>query len=400
MNVLFVVPWDQKRGGVNAVANNVATYLLSAGHRVWFFHPGTPGRPASKVTQTGRPGFDMRLCDPLVPAHRIRSTLAFWLFLPRTVWRLHRLLREHDIDAVNIHYASASFVYFGVCRMLRRFALVVSVHGADLMPVGRPASRYPWRLRFLLRACDTLTAPSRRYLETVLERFPHLRAKATYVHNGIDVAELQVGSSERVTAAPYALTIAEHNEKKALDVLLRALSIARAKGFDMPIALVGDGPLTPRLKELASKLGLDGQAQFLGYRELESVRELLQGCTFFVLPSRSEPFGIVLLEAMAVGKAVIATRVGGIPEFVEDGQNGILVEPDDPRALADALCAMATDSALRERLGAAGKATVLGGFTTAHMGRRFEAVLEAARASRRRTVPATEVGSAVSTPRK
>ena len=156
----------------------------------------------------------------------------------------------------------------------------------------------------------------------------------------------------------------------------------------MKVALVGGGPLESKLKELASELGVADQAHFLGYCELEAVRALLQGCSFFVLPSRSEPFGIVILEAMAVGKAVVATRVGGIPEFVSDGENGILVEPDDPQALAEALCKVAGDPALRERLGKAGQATVAGGFTTEHMGRRFAALFATAASNSRRSAGA------------
>jgi glycosyltransferase involved in cell wall biosynthesis len=380
MNVLIVVPWDQKRGGVASVVNNVATHLIDEGHGVWFFHPGYTERPSRKTTQTGRAGFEMRLRDPFIAEHPFRSVIAFWLLLPRTLWRLHKLLRDHHIDAVNIHYPSESFVYFALCRLLSRFSLVVSLHGADLMPGGRFPERYPWGLRFLLSRCDSVTAPSLNFLETVLGRWPRLRHKAYHIHNGIDVAELQVSSA--LPEAPYALTIAIHNEKKALDVLLRAVALAREGGFRMTVLLVGGGPLEDELKELARQLGVADQVRFLGFLELEAVRELLNGCTFFVLPSRSEPFGIVLLEAMAVGKAVIATRVGGIPEFVTDGANGVLVEPDDPQALAEALCRMATDSALRERLGKAGKDTVVGGFTTSHIGQRFEPLLAARRGRR------------------
>ena len=73
VNVLFVLPWDQKRGGVTAVANNVASHLLGDGHKVWFLHPGAAEKPLAKITQTGMPGFDMKLRDPVIPERPLRG---------------------------------------------------------------------------------------------------------------------------------------------------------------------------------------------------------------------------------------------------------------------------------------------------------------------------------------
>jgi glycosyltransferase involved in cell wall biosynthesis len=378
LKVLFVLPWDQKRGGVTSVVSNVAAYLIERGHRIWFLIPGLGERPSPKTTQLGMAGFEMRLREPITAEQPLRSTIAFWLLLPRTVWRVRRLLRDHEIDIVNIHYPTASFVYFALCRLFSKFSLVVSVHGADLMPDGNFMRRYSWALRFLLSRSDHVTSPSSNYLETVLARWPQLRHKARYIHNGVGVSEFEMAACS-APDTPYALTIAMHNEKKALDVLLHAIAIARERGFNMKVMLVGDGPLEQELKQLAQRLGVADQAQFVGFLGLDAVRELLNGCSFFVLPSRSEPFGIALLEAMAVGKAVVATRVGGIPEFVRDGSNGILVEPNDPDALAEALCKMVTDASRRERMGMAGKQIVLEGFTALHQGRRFEALFAAPR---------------------
>jgi hypothetical protein len=91
-----------------------------------------------------------------------------------------------------------------------------------------------------------------------------------------------------------------------------------------------------------------------------------------VLPSRSEPFGMVVTEALACRKAVVASAVGGIPEIIEDGRSGVLVEPDDPGALARALTRMLNDHALRERLAAAGYERVLERFACERMGAEYE----------------------------
>jgi glycosyltransferase involved in cell wall biosynthesis len=396
MNVMIVVPWDQARGGVATVVNKLAAHLTDKGHAVSFFHPGASEHPQPKTTQAGYPGFELNLRNPFIAAHPLRSRVAFWLLLPRTLFRLLELLRERQIDIISIHYPLPSFVYFALCRLLLRNRLVVSVHGADLMPDGEYAPRYPRPLRLLLRTCDHLTAPSKHYLESILARFPYLRHRSTAIHNGIDVAEFQDGSNATelwhdtgVTApligieltevqhgtrhtAPSILCIAAHNPKKGLDILLQALALVRTRGVALKLVLVGDGPLRPKLEELARQLDLDDQVQFAGFQDLPAVRRHLQQCGLFVLPSRAEPFGIVILEAMIHGKPIITTRVGGIPEIVTHLKDGYLIPPEDPQALAAAICEVAQDSLLRQRLGMAGTATVHERFTYQHTGSKFE----------------------------
>ena len=109
------------------------------------------------------------------------------------------------------------------------------------------------------------------------------------------------------------------------------------------------------MRATSDRLGLGDRVTFPGRVDHATAMRLFAGCSSFVLPSRHEPFGIVNLEAMAAGKAVVATRVGGVPEIVTDGENGLLVEPEDSAELATALRRLADDAALRERLGAAGR---------------------------------------------
>jgi len=150
-----------------------------------------------------------------------------------------------------------------------------------------------------------------------------------------------------------------HNKKKGLDVLLRAFALLRhGAAGPLRLVLVGDGPLRGDLEALALSLGLSDHVDFLGRKGRRDVARLLQNCEVFVLPSRSEPFGIVLIEAMACRKPVVSTKVGGIPEIIETGKNGILVEPDDPSALAEALATVLRDHDLRESLASNGFSTV------------------------------------------
>jgi glycosyltransferase involved in cell wall biosynthesis len=122
------------------------------------------------------------------------------------------------------------------------------------------------------------------------------------------------------------------------------------------------------LEELALSLGIGSQTTFLGKQSAAEVASLMRGSEFLVLPSRMESFGIVLIEAMACKTPVVATNVGGIPEIVEHEINGILAEPQDPRALAAAMRRVLTDSALRTTIAENGYSTVMHRFCASHNG--------------------------------
>jgi glycosyltransferase involved in cell wall biosynthesis len=134
--------------------------------------------------------------------------------------------------------------------------------------------------------------------------------------------------------------------QKAVDVALRALRTL--EGLDLVLA--GDGPDADKLRALAGELGLEGRARFLGPQPRATVFELLRAGDAVVLPSKWENFPHVLVEALAVGTPVIATAAGGVTEIVRDGENGLLVPPEDPEALAAAIRRYFDDGELRARL--------------------------------------------------
>jgi glycosyltransferase involved in cell wall biosynthesis len=159
-------------------------------------------------------------------------------------------------------------------------------------------------------------------------------------------------------ASPYVLTVAKLYERKGLDVLLHAILKLGSMGQAYRFVIVGDGPKEHTLKQLASHLEIEERVIFTGELQKPEIAQLLQNCEFFVLPSRSEPFGIALLEAMTFGKAIIATKVGGIPEFVIDGYNGVLIPPDDSDVLAEQIRRVMNDKELRLQIGKNGLVVV------------------------------------------
>jgi glycosyltransferase involved in cell wall biosynthesis len=136
--------------------------------------------------------------------------------------------------------------------------------------------------------------------------------------------------------------------------LLEAASIASRRAPRLRLWIAGEGPLEDALRAKQGALGLEQVVQFLGFRA--DIMSLLHAADFFCLPTLHEGLGSSILEAMSAGLPVVATRVGGIPEIVEDGRTGILVSPSDPGSLADAMVEMATSPDLREAMGARGVA--------------------------------------------
>ena len=373
MNVLIVVPWDQEYGGVASVVGNVAIQLQKCGHHVWFLHPGESHFLRTKRTKWNFHGYELNLRNPYVPERPVKSVLGFSVYLCHTLYQLYTMLVRHDIDIVNIHYPISSGLYFTFLRKLLRFKLVISVHGADLMPEGIPEDRYPKPLQLLMNSADWLVAPSQSMLDTVLKIFPRLQTKALAIHNAVDMAEFELGESGENQPGRHILCVAFHHSRKAIDVLIKAFKIFSQTHMEVELWLVGDGPLTGQLEDLAHQLGLTEQVIFLGSQDRLGVRKRLRECRFVVLPSRVEPFGIAVLEALASRRPVVASAVGGIPEIIEDGKNGILVEPENPQALCDAMTMVWNDRELAERLACAGYATVQQHFQWEIAAARYEA---------------------------
>jgi glycosyltransferase involved in cell wall biosynthesis len=185
------------------------------------------------------------------------------------------------------------------------------------------------------------------------------------IHNAVDVASFS--ALDRLRGIPQVISIGRFAFPKDFATLVEALAATQA---DYRAAFVGEGPLLPEIAVTIRQRGLTERIDLLGNRG--DVPGVLASADVFVLSSRSEGFPVSILEAMAAGLPVVATDVGGIAESVIDGETGLLVPPGDPGALAAALDRLLADSALRQRLGAAGRERVrrhfdLAGFRRAHV---------------------------------
>jgi sugar transferase (PEP-CTERM/EpsH1 system associated) len=185
------------------------------------------------------------------------------------------------------------------------------------------------------------------YLGEIVGVFP---GKVSTILNGVDMNRFPVAGSSCGEREVRIGIIARLAPVKDVATLLRAMQIVTRDCPEVLLHVVGDGPERDRLELLAEELCISNKVQFFGFRR--DIPKVLAGIDIFTLSSLSEGTSMTILEAMASGKPVVATRVGGNPALIEEGVNGFLVPAGQPAELAGALLRLARDGALRERLGA------------------------------------------------
>ena len=186
-------------------------------------------------------------------------------------------------------------------------------------------------------------------------------AKMKVVHCGADLARYPLVPPRRGPGF-VVLCVARLAAQKGLEVLLSAVKLVADRGIDIRLTLVGEAPMRPRLGRRAERLGITDRVTLTGAVGQDEMANYYAGADIFCLPSFAEGVPVVLMEAMASGRPVVATRIAGVPELVEDGVSGLLVAPGNADDLARALEHLAISPPDRERMGAAGRKRVVEDF--------------------------------------
>jgi len=347
MNILLANPYElDDTGGVTLIVRMLGDHLLQSGDHPVYLIPGENNNsPYEKVGAV--PVYRANLRPPFIPGHALRSRISFLLFYLPTCWKLARLLRRERIEIVNVHYFGRCWTYFLFLKRLLNFRLVISVHGSDVL-----GSEGPQNLRWLerkSRRLDCMLFCSEAFRREVLPGESSLNQRSVVVLNGIELDGLTV-RSDAASSVNSIVCVAHLREHKGQDVLLRAFHQIAEEFPGLTLHFVGAGPYAPVLESLTRELNLNGRVRYLGnLPRPEALREIASA-RIFCLPSRREPFGLVLLEAMAFGVPVVATRVGGIPEIIRSGVDGLLVEPNSPSQLAETLRRILRDPSLSQKL--------------------------------------------------
>jgi glycosyltransferase involved in cell wall biosynthesis len=268
-------------------------------------------------------------------------------------WTKMRISKPYDI--IHAHHPIAALV---MKQLFPDTPLAVTIHSSyerELILNGKIKDGGPEH-QFLMSIYGELEAKA-DHLLTVSESFrsyiaPHIKhpERIKVIPNGFDEKRFKPIAHEN--AVTQLITVCRLVPAKGLDVLLHACAELKKKGHPFVLHIIGDGPIREELEALAVQLDLYDDIIFYGY--MLHPEEFMPFFDVFVLPSRAEAFGSVFAEAALCWLALVGTNVGGIAEQIEDGVNGLLVPPEDPAALADALEKVVTDPVYRYNLARAG----------------------------------------------
>jgi glycosyltransferase involved in cell wall biosynthesis len=308
-----------------------------------------------------RQGWLQEQCESLQVETRIIPLEG--VFHHRWFKRCLQLIREERVAVVHAHEFSA-IVYGSLVARLTAIPFVGTIHGKNYYwERVRRRLAYRWASRY-----GQLVAVSEDLKKFVIEKVGIQDSRIQVIYNGVEPAatvqpeevtrcreELGFGTDDIVIGAVGSLY-----PVKGHRYLLDAMPEVLAQHPRARLLIIGRGPLEDSLRAQADRLGIKDRVRFLGLRH--DVPRLLAMMDLFVLPSLSEGLSLALLEAMAAGKPVVATRVGGNPELVKSGRTGLLVQPNDPVALATNISTLLSDPAKILEYGEHGRERVLACF--------------------------------------
>jgi glycosyltransferase involved in cell wall biosynthesis len=293
----------------------------------------------------------------------------------RGIVEIYRVLSRGRYDIVQSHTSVGGVIGRIAGWAARTPAVVWTVHGLGAHP------GHPWWKRAILSSVekvldlftDHYVAVSRDLLEQGVRAGIYRADKVTVIPNGLVLDNLRpvsdVAAKRRALGLPedaaIAGTITRLEPQKANDRLLHAFARVARQCPDVQLVIAGDGPERPSLEALAARLSLTDRVHFLGWRT--DVPDILSVLDVFCMTSRWEGCPMVLLEAMAMRKPVVATDIGGVREIVVSGETGLLVPLDDVEAMAAALTRLLTDPSEGDRMGAAGRRRVEDRFSADRM---------------------------------
>jgi glycosyltransferase involved in cell wall biosynthesis len=271
---------------------------------------------------------------------------------------IRELVKGHGFAVVHAHLPYAGIA----ARLAVNGGLTRSIYTEhNVWACYRPATY--WGNALTLHRCDRVVAVSREVASSISASWvPRWRGvpPIEVLHHGIDPDFDSQPSTDGIREelgipreAPVVGMVGNFRSEKGHRHLIEAFPRVLQALPQARLVLVGQGPLENEVRQLARRRQLDDRIVFAGYRE--DAPRICASFDVFVLSSEHEGLPIALLEAMALGKAVVATRVGGTPEVVKDGVQGLLVPPRDPRALARGITALLEDPGLRIRMGQEGR---------------------------------------------
>ena len=258
--------------------------------------------------------------------------------------RVAELVRTFEPDILHLNDVWLGSFFFRRGGATENLPRILTIHG-DIRRAGKNG------LQARLAAdADRVVAVSHAHCDAAMAVMPEVRNKMSVILNALPLPTLL--PADLPLAPPVLLCIGRMHMIKGFDVAIRAFAHLSNRGINARLTIAGNGPEKKKLEYLARDLGVAGQVEFTGWVLPDCVPSLINTATMVLMPSRwPEPFGLVALQAAQMGRPIISSAIGGLPEIVEHGLTGLLVGPDDEHSLADAIQDLLSDAPRAKRLG-------------------------------------------------
>ena len=329
-------------GGSGVVATELAMALAAGGDEVHVISYALPSRLA--MLDIAHPEAGLYFHQVVVPHYPL---FEYPPYSQALATKMVEVTRHHALDVMHVHYAVPNAVSPILARIIlapRPLPVVTTLHGTDITLVGNDPS-FIETTRWSIASSDAVTAVSESLRRSTLEIFG-IERPIEVVHNFIDPQRY-----ERLKESPGARRWAKPGERvlvhisnfrpvKRVDDVVEVFQRLRGR-FPVRLLMVGDGPERARVEQRCRQCGTCGEITFIG--NLPLVEEVLVGADLFLLPSETESFGLAALEALSCEVPVVASRAGGLPEVVRDGENGFLLPVGDVDGMARAALSLLAD---------------------------------------------------------
>ena len=349
-------------GGSGIVATEVGLELARRGHTVHFICADVPFRFDRFVK-------NVYFHEVHARDYPLFDTSPYALALTS---KMVEVATWHHLDLLHVHYAIPHAASAYLAREIlgkEAPALVTTLHGTDITVVGNDPSFLPVT-KFSLERSDAITVPSASLRESTYDNLGlSTSVPIEIISNFVDTERY---APARTPSAHVPCLIHNSNfrpMKRVLDVI-RVFDLVQRQ-LPCQLVLIGDGPDRSNAERLVHERGLTDSVRFLG-KQLDFV-EVLQAADVFLLPSQNESFGLAALEALACGLPVVASRVGGVPEVIEDGVSGFLFAPGDVEGMAASVLKLLKDPALYRRCSSAARARAVEHFPRSALVDAYEA---------------------------
>ena len=375
MSVLMITPWYgmRERGGVAVVVENLVSGLRDIGVRSYILVlVGDGWLPKYEKGSSGEHIFYLPLRAWSESSGSAKSLLGYWLRLPAAWLLVSFLLIAGRCRIVHFHYCVEE--YDDLRRIVTGFRrrIVTTFHGSELA-IGADEKTIGAAIRGLVGDSARVTTCSNYLLVELLRKIPDSGAKGTAILN---TAHPSFAKAARdLVSCPVAdidvLYVGALRTVKGPDVLLQAFVEVVKLKLDARLCIIGTGDMEAELRRTVEREGLEANVELLGSISHSDLVEYYARAKVVAVPSRSEGLSLVAIEAAIMGKPVVASDVGGLPEVVAMNESGLIVPANDPAALSGAILGLLQDLELSTRLGRQAKSRALKLFNQRSMAAKF-----------------------------